>query len=111
METVHIVILAVFALLVAAAVAFVLCRAGYKEKVFRVAYRFVCEAEEQITGTKRGQARKAAVVAKLHTWLPAWARFFISEKDIDALIELAVVEMKKALANELAEIETAAENE
>ena len=71
---------------------------GYHDRVYRLIYRLVCNAEREITGTKRGQERKAQVVQAIHDWLPAWARIFISPQDIDDLIELAVAKMKQLLA-------------
>ncbi len=71
---------------------------GYQDKVYRVIYRLVCAAEQQITGTKRGQERKAAVLASIHAWLPGWARLFVTQQDLDDLVELAVEKMKQLLA-------------
>ncbi len=73
---------------------------GYHDQVYRIIYRLVCAAEQEITGTKRGQERKARVIAALHDTLPSWARIFISEQDIDELIELAVEKMKALLARQ-----------
>ena len=70
---------------------------GYQDKVYRIIYRLVCAAEQEIVGTKRGQERKAQVVTALHGILPRWARIFVSEADIDELIELAVAGMKALL--------------
>ena len=66
--------------------------------MYRTVYKLVCNAEQEIVGTKRGQERKAQVVQAIHDWLPAWARIFISQQDIDDLIELAVETMKQLLA-------------
>ena len=76
---------------------------GYQDKVYRIIYRLVCEAEREIVGTKRGQERKAQVVAALHGILPRWAQIFVSEEDIDELIELAVAGMKALLAKQAGE--------
>ena len=70
---------------------------GYQDKVYRIIYRLVCAAEREIVGTKRGQERKAQVINTLHGILPRWARIFVSEADIDELIELAVAGMKALL--------------
>ena len=48
---------------------------GYQDKVYRIIYRLVCETEREIVGTKRGQERKAQVVAALHGILPRWPYF------------------------------------
>lgn len=63
-----------------------------------IVYKLVCNAEQEIVGTKRGQERKAQVVQALHGLLPGWARIFVSQQDIDDLIELAVESMKQLLA-------------
>ncbi len=70
---------------------------GYQDKVYRIVYRLVCTAEREITGNKRGQERKAQVIAALHDLLPGWAQIFVSEQDVDELIELAVTKMKELL--------------
>lgn len=80
-----------------AAAAFLAIKLGYKKKVAAIAYNFVCSAEEQITGTKRGQERKAQVLAWLHDCIPAPLRLFITEADLDRIIETAVARMKTAL--------------
>ncbi len=73
---------------------------GYQDKVYRIIYRLVCAAEREIVGTKRGQERKAQVINTLHGILPRWARIFVSEADINELIELAVAGMKALLENQ-----------
>lgn len=88
--------------------AYVAFAEGYQDQVYRLIYRLVCTAEREITGTKRGRERKAQVIAALHETLPAWARLFVSEKDIDDLIELAVKKMKELLAQQTAAQEAAA---
>ncbi len=70
---------------------------GYQDKVYRLIFKLVCNAEREITGTKRGQERKAQVARAIHDWLPGWARILITEQDIDDLIELAVKKMKQLL--------------
>lgn len=75
---------------------------GYQDRVYRMIYQLVCTAEREIVGTKRGQERKAQVIAALHDLLPSWARIFVSEADIDELIELAVTGMKAVLARQAA---------
>lgn len=80
-----------------AAAAFLAVKLGYKKKVAAIAYNFVCSAEEQITGTKKGQERKAQVLAWLHDCIPVPLQFFVSEADLDNIIEGAVQRMKSAL--------------
>lgn len=91
------VIYALAALLLAAC-GYVAFAEGYQDKVYRIIYKLVCNAEQEIVGTKRGQERKAQVVQALHGLLPGWARIFVSQQDIDDLIELAVESMKQLLA-------------
>jgi hypothetical protein len=72
-------------------------REGSKAVIAKEVYELVCIAERQITGTKRGQERKAAVVKCLHNMLPPALRLFITDATIDNMIETAVKEMKAAL--------------
>lgn len=81
---------------------------GYQDRVYRTVYRLVCSAEEEITGTKRGQERKAQVARAIHAWLPRWARLFVGEEDIDDLIELAVAKMKQLLQQQAQQAELTA---
>lgn len=94
------------AALLLAACGYVAFSEGYQDKVYRMIYRLVCNAEQEIVGTKRGQERKAQVVQALHDMLPAWARLFVSRQDIDDLIELAVESMKQLLAPSAAKEES-----
>lgn len=77
--------------------AFIAVKLGYKKKVAGIAYALVLRAEANIRGTKVGQERKAQVVEWLHDAIPAPFNFFISESDIDSIIESAVQKMKSAL--------------
>ena len=77
--------------------AFAAIRLGYKKQVAEMAYRFVCSAENQIKGTKMGQERKAQVLEWLHDCLPFPVTLFITEDDLDRMIESAVAKMKEAL--------------
>ena len=47
--------------------AYVAFAEGYQDRVYRLIYRLVCAAEQEITGTKRGQERKQRVIAALLT--------------------------------------------
>lgn len=82
---------------------FILCRKGYKAEVAGTIYALVCRAEVELAGSKRGQEKKALVIRRLHEMLPVWAALLISEQDIDALIEAAVEQMKRVLADAAAE--------
>jgi len=73
--------------------------AGYQERLYRSVYRLVCSAERQVTGSKRGQERKQQVMTAIHGLLPGWAKLFVSEKDLNELIEIAVQKMKESLAD------------
>ena len=77
---------------------FILCRKGYKAEVASTIYALVCRAEVELEGSKRGQEKKALVIKRLHDLLPVWAALLISEQDIDNLIEAAVEQMKRVLA-------------
>lgn len=88
-------VLVLAAALVVAALAAI--RLGYKKQVAAMAYRFVCSAENQIKGTKMGQERKAQVLEWLHDCLPFPVTLFITEDDLDRMIESAVAKMKEAL--------------
>lgn len=92
----------VIALVVLIAV-FILCKKGYKAEIAGTVYALVCRAEVELEGSKRGQEKKALVIKRLHEMLPAWAALLISEKDIDNLIDLAVEQMKRVLAEAAAE--------
>lgn len=88
--------LAIVAVLVL--LACVAIKKGNKDVVFRMLYTLVCKAEEAFEGNGRGAEKKAWVVEKIHETLPGLAKVFISEKDIDTLLELAVQKMKELLA-------------
>lgn len=78
-------------------IGWLMCRKGYKKQVFGTLYMLVCRAEAEIVGTKRGKERKAQVLAAIHEWMPGWMRIFITEKDLDNLLEAAVRKMKEML--------------
>lgn len=85
------------ALVLLALAGWLACRRGWQDQVFGALYLLVCRAEAEMTGTRRGRERKAAVLAAVHGWLPAWARLFVSEKDLSRLLEEAVALMKTSL--------------
>jgi hypothetical protein len=68
------------------------------EKFRDVVYDLVCEAEETIKGTKKGQERYNYVVDQIHEWLPIWLKPFVTKTIIKKIIERAVARMKLALA-------------
>lgn len=82
---------------------FILCKKGYKSEIAGTIYALVCRAEVELEGSKRGQEKKALVISRLHDLLPIWAKILISEQDIDNLIEAAVEQMKRVLAEAAAE--------
>ena len=70
---------------------------GSRRQAAKLAYRLVCAMEQQMTGPGRGAERKAMVVRLLHARLPQWTQLFLSERELDELIELAVRKMKELL--------------
>ena len=69
-----------------------------RRQAARLTYRLVCTMEQQLTGPGRGAERKAMVIRLLHARLPQWTQVFLSEQELDTLIELAVRKMKELLA-------------
>lgn len=74
---------------------------GYIDEVFGMLYEMVCRAETYFEGNGRGAEKKEWVVCQIHQALPDWAKMFVSEKDIDRLIEAAVEKMKTSLSNKI----------
>ena len=74
---------------------------GYIDEVFGMLYEMVCRAETYFEGSGRGAEKKEWVVCQIHQALPDWAKMFVSEKDIDRLIEAAVEKMKDSLSNKI----------
>ncbi len=83
-------------------VAFWLRKKGYMDEVYGMLYALVCRAETYFEGNGRGAEKKAWVVDRIHEALPGWAQIFVSEQDIDRLIERAVEMMKEYLAQQSA---------
>ncbi len=71
---------------------------GYMDEVYGMLYALVCRAETYFEGSGRGAEKKAWVVDRIHEALPGWAQIFVSEQDIDRLIERAVEKMKEYLS-------------
>lgn len=72
-------------------------RCGYIKQVKQGLLYLVCKAEE-IYGGGTGTLKYAYVANEIYKILPSLARLFISVDTIDDLIETAVDEMKKYLA-------------
>ncbi len=47
------------------------------DEIRELAYKLIRQAEETITGTRRGQERFNIVISELYKLIPAWLRFFI----------------------------------
>lgn len=78
-----------------------LIRSGYVKEVKSVLLYFVTQAE-QFFGGKTGKLKKAAVISWVYEKLPNIIRFFISSEEMSYLIENAVEDMKKYLAENTA---------
>lgn len=63
-----------------------------------IVYIFVLAAEQYITGTKKGAERKEWVINKIYDALPDIVTKLLPRDTLDGLIETAVTEMKKHLA-------------
>lgn len=74
-----------------------LYKAGKKEMVKKVVLDLVVKAELAF-GNGTGELKYAEVVAGIYDKLPAIVIFFLSQKEIDSMIEGAVCHMKKMLA-------------
>lgn len=82
----------------------VLLKKGATKQVNEILFFLVTEAEAQFGGGT-GQLKYAAVVAWLYERLPVVVRMLFTAKQIDLLIENAVIRMKKYLdANKDAKI-------
>lgn len=82
----------------------VLIKRGATRQVNEILFYLVTEAEAQF-GNGTGQLKYAAVVAWLYEKLPTIMKILFTEKQIDILIENAVLRMKKYLdSNENAKV-------
>lgn len=75
----------------------VLIKKGYAKYAKQICFYLVCEAEEEF-GSGTGALKYAAVTSWLYDKLPAVCKFFFTEKQIDRMIEEAVVQMKDWLS-------------
>jgi hypothetical protein len=75
----------------------VLIKKGYREKVRQILFFLVCKAEETY-GNGTGAIKYAAVTTWLYERMPSLIKFIFSQKEIGHMVEQAVVEMKKYLA-------------
>jgi len=82
----------------------VLVKRGYSYYAKQILFYLVTKAEAEFGGGT-GQLKYAAVTTWLYEKLPAIAKFILTTKTIDALIEEAVQQMKKYLtSNEQARV-------
>lgn len=94
----------IIAVVVFVAICAILIKKGYSKYVKQILFYLVCEAEQQF-GSGTGTLKYAAVTAWVHERLPAIVKIFLTEKEIDKLIEAAVAEMKQWLeVNEKAKL-------
>ncbi|QNU67278.1 hypothetical protein EHE19_001660 [Ruminiclostridium herbifermentans] len=52
------------------------------EKLRKLAYKFILQAEKEITGTKKGQERFEFVIKELYLLMPKWLQIFITEETL-----------------------------
>lgn len=82
----------------------VLVKRGYSYYAKQILFYLVTKAEAEFGGGT-GQLKYAAVTTWLYEKLPAIAKFILTPKTIDVLIEEAVQQMKKYLtSNEQAKV-------
>lgn len=94
----------ILAVVIFIAICIILIKKGYSKYVKQILFYLVCEAEQQF-GSGTGTLKYAAVTAWVHERLPAIVKIFLTEKEIDKLIEAAVAEMKQWLeVNEKAKL-------
>ncbi len=74
----------------------ILLRKGAKSGVSEILFYLVTRAEQEFK-SKTGELKYASVVTWLYERMPVFCRFMLSQKEIDTLIESAVVRMKEYL--------------
>jgi len=67
------------------------------KKIKKIVFDLVVKAEQEIKGTKKGQERLAWVIDQVQTFIPKPLQWFFTDERIKAIIEWAVVQMKKQL--------------
>lgn len=72
-------------------------KVGYKKQIKQLLLALVVKAEKEY-GSGTGKVKFSAVCNWIYDKLPPIARIFITSKDIENLIETAVLEMKDYLA-------------
>lgn len=87
----------VLSVLIFIAAMVIMVRKGYTPKVKAILFYLVNEAEQQFGGGT-GDLKFAAVSTWVHEHLPAIIQILFSKKQIDMMIEEAVLEMKKYLS-------------
>jgi len=85
-------------LAIIAAIVFFAVR-GKKQIVYKILYGLVTEAE-RIYGSGTGSVKKAYVVQKVYSYLPAILKFFITYSALEDMIERALKEAKAKWAEE-----------
>lgn len=77
-----------YIIICAAVLAFcvLLARSGQVRKIRSLVLALVCAVEVE-WGSKTGEIKKATVMERLYELLPGWAKVFISEKTLSAIIE------------------------
>lgn len=74
----------------------VMLNRGYTKQVAEILFYLVTEAEKQY-GSKTGELKYAAVTTWIYEKTPLIVRILLTRKQMDMLIEKAVVRMKKYL--------------
>ncbi len=90
-------IIAVLILLIIAAVLCFAAKGKYRKIAKRILLFLVVSAEKKYGG-KTGEIKFAAVADALHDRMPGIVQFLFTENDIANMIEEAVTEMKRILA-------------
>jgi hypothetical protein len=74
----------------------VMLNRGYTKQVAEILFYLVTEAEKQY-GSKTGELKYAAVTTWIYEKTPLIVRILLTRRQIDKLIQIAVVRMKKYL--------------
>ena len=76
----------------------VLIKKGYTKYAKQICFYLVCQAEAEF-GNGTGTLKYAAVTSWLYDRLPVICKIFLTEKQVDTLIEDAVTQMKEYLSS------------